>query len=182
MQRKFLEDLGLDKDNIDKVLNRYNQDLEKAKQPLIVERDGLKDQLKTAQDALKEFDGVDVKDLQGKIDSLNTELANKDKEYKDKIADMEFTSVLDSALSKSGAKNSKAVKALLDLDNLKTSKNQAEDIEEAINNVKSDNDYMFKSDEPIKNPVKNTGNTSIKPDSMSAIRSAMGLGEPKEND
>lgn len=124
---------------------------------------------------------MDVKDLQGKIDSLNTELANKDKEYKNKIADMEFTSVLDSALSKSGAKNSKAVKALLDLDNLKKSKNQAEDIEEAIKNVKSDNDYMFKSDEPIKNPVKNTGNTNIKPDSMSAIRSAMGLGEPKEN-
>lgn len=181
MQRKFLEDLGLDKDNIDKVLNQYNQDLEKAKQPLVVERDSLKDQLKTAQDALKEFDGVDVKDLQGKIDSLNTELANKNKEYKNKIADMEFTSVLDSALSKSGAKNSKAVKALLDLDNLKKSKNQAEDIEEAIKNVKSDNDYMFKSDEPIKNPVKNTGNTNIKPDSMSAIRSAMGLGEPKED-
>lgn len=100
MQRKFLEDLGLDKDNIDKVLNQYNQDLEKDKQPLVVERDSLKDQLKTAQDALKEFDGVDVKDLQGKIDSLNTELANKDKEYKNKIADMEFTSVLDSALSK----------------------------------------------------------------------------------
>lgn len=178
MQREFLEDLGLDKDNIDKVLNQYNQDLEKAKQPLIVERDSLKDQLKTA---LKEFDGVDVKDLQGKIDSLNTELANKDKEYKDKIADMEFTSVLDTALSKSGAKNSKAVKALLDLDNLKTSKNQAEDIEKAIKDVKTENDYMFKSDEPFKNPVKNTGNTNIKPDSMSAIRSAMGLGEPKED-
>ena len=167
MQRKFLEDLGLDKDNIDKVLNQYNQDLEKAKQPLIVERDSLKDQLKTAQDALKEFDGVDVKDLQGKIDNLNTELANKDKEYKDKIADMEFTSVLDTALSKSGAK--------------KTSKNQAEDIEKAIKDVKTENDYMFKSDEPFKNPVKNTGNTNIKPDSMSAIRSAMGLGEPKED-
>lgn len=41
MQRKFLEDLGL-KDNIDKVLNQYNQDLEKAKQPLIVERDSLR--------------------------------------------------------------------------------------------------------------------------------------------
>ena len=80
MQRKFLEDLGLDKDNIDKVLNQYKQDLEKAKQPLIVERDSLKDQLETAQDVLKEFDGVDVKDLQGKIDNLNTELANKDKE------------------------------------------------------------------------------------------------------
>lgn len=122
MQRKFLEDLGLDKDNIDKVLNQYNQDLEKAKQPLIVERDSLKDQLETAQDALKEFDGVDVKDLQGKIDSLNTELANKDKEYKDKIADMEFTSVLDTALSKVVQRTVKLLRLCLTLTTLKHQK------------------------------------------------------------
>ena len=36
MQRKFLEDLGLEKDNIEKVLIQYNQELEMAKQPLNV--------------------------------------------------------------------------------------------------------------------------------------------------
>ena len=58
---------------------------------------------------------------------------------------------------------------------------KGEDFDKAIKDVKTENDYMFKSDEPFKNPVKNTGNTNIKPESMSAIRSAMGLGEPKEN-
>lgn len=164
MQRKFLEDLGLEKEVIDKVLNQHGAELEKAKQTLTVERDSLKDQLKTAQDALKEFDGVNVQDMQGMIDKLNNDLKNKDTEYKDKIADMEFSSVLDSALSKSGAKNSKAVKALLDLDNLKTSKNQAEDIEKAINDIKTDNDYLFNSEEPFSNPVKDTGNPNFKPD------------------
>lgn len=181
MQRKFLEDLGLEKEVVDKVLNQHGAELEKAKQTLTIERDSLKDQLTTAQNALKEFDGIDVKDMQSKIENLNTELANKDKEYQNKIADMEFSSVLDNALSNSGAKNNKAVKALLDLDTLKSSKNQAEDIEKAIKDIKADNDYMFNSDEPIKNPVHPTGNTKIKPDSLSAIRAAMGLGEPKED-
>lgn len=65
----------------------------------------------------------------------------------------QINAVLDGAISKSGAKNTKAVKALLDLDALKTSKNQAEDITKALNEIKKDNDYMFTSDEPFQNPI-----------------------------
>ena len=49
------------------------------------------------------------------------------------------------------------LKALLDVEKLKASKNQAEDIKSAIENVKKDNDYLFESAEPIKNPVAPTG-------------------------
>lgn len=121
-------------------------------------RDNYKSQLETAQTALKKFEGVDVESLKGKIEKLNTDLKNKESEYQTKIADMEFNSVLDGAISKSGAKNAKAVKALLDLENLKTSKNQADDIKKALEQVKSENGYMFGSDEPFQNPVKDTGN------------------------
>ncbi len=124
-------------------------------------RDNYKSQLETAQNALKDFEGVDVKDLQGKIAALTSDLEKKETEYQNKIADMEFNSILDSAVTKSGAKNIKAVKALLDLDNLKQSKNQAEDITKALEEIKKDNDYMFGSDEPFKNPVyKTDGNGS----------------------
>lgn len=161
MQRKFLEDLGLEKEVIDKILNENGTDLEKTKAKLEAERDNYKSQLETAQNALKEFEGVDVKDLQDKITNLNNDLKSKETEYQQKIADMEFNSVLDNALSASGAKNTKAVKALLDLDTLKTSKNQEEDIKKALETVKSENDFMFTSNEPIKNPVKDTGNSKI---------------------
>lgn len=124
-------------------------------------RDTYKSQLKTAQNALKEFEGVDVKDLQDKIRDLNSDLAKKDTEYAQKIDDMEFNSVLDSAITSSGAKNSKAVKALLDIDSLKASKNQADDIKQALETVKTENDYMFESKEPIKNPVRETNNPDI---------------------
>lgn len=138
-------------------------------------RDNYKTQLETAQNALKEFEGVDVKDLQGKIENLNNDLKTKETEYQQKIADMEFNSVLDGAISKSGAKNTKAVKALLDLESLKTSKNQAEDITKALDEIKKDNDYMFKSDEPFQNPVYQTKTDGGKGDPMEAMRSAMGL-------
>lgn len=123
------------------------------------ERDNYKTQAETAQNALKEFEGVDVKDLQEKIKNLNTDLANKEADYQQKIADMEFNNVLDGAITKSGAKNATAIKALLDLEALKSSKNQAEDITKALEAVKSENDYMFASEEPINNPVKPTNGT-----------------------
>lgn len=132
-------------------------------------RDNYKNQLDTAQTALKEFEGVDVKELRGKIETLTNDLATKEKEYQDKIADMEFNAVLDSAITKSGARNAKAVKALLDLDSLKTSKNQADDITKALESVKSENDYMFSSNEPFQNPVKDTGNSQVKGKRMSLI-------------
>ncbi len=156
MQRKFLEDMGLEKDIIDKIMTENGADIEKTKTKLEAERDNYKEQLETAQNALKEFDGVDVKDLQGKIDTLNNDLKTKETEYQNKIADMEFNSILDGAISSIGAKNAKAVKALLDLDTLKSSKNQQEDIKAALDNVKSENDYLFSSQEPIKNPVAPT--------------------------
>ena len=150
---------GATDEQINAILDINSTDIGNAKKKVEVERDSYKSQLETAQNALKEFEGIDVKDLQDKIATLKTDLENKDTEYKNKIADMEFNSVLDNAITKSGAKNSKAVKALLDLDTLKTSKNQAEDITKALESVKTDNDFMFTSDEPFKNPVRETSNT-----------------------
>ena len=109
-------------------------------------RDNYKTQLETAQTALKEFEGVDVKDLQGRIDTLNKDLQNKETEYQNKIADMEFNAVLESAITKSGAKNPKAVRGLLNIDTLKASKNQAEDITKALEDIKNADGYMFGDD------------------------------------
>lgn len=157
MQRKFLEDLGLEKEIVDKIMSENGSDIEKAKARLETERDSYKEQLETAQNALKEFDGVDINEMRSKINQLTEDMAAKDAEHQAKIADMEFNSALDTALTASKARNSKAVKALLDLDKLKTSKNQAEDIRAALEAVKADNDYLFTSDEPIHNAVLGTG-------------------------
>ena len=175
MKTEDLKAQGLTDEQIAFVMAENDKDINREK----VKADGYKSQLETAQTALKEFEGVDVKELQGKIQALTSDLESKQTEYEAKIADMEFNSVLSSAISKSGAKNSKAVMALLDIDALKTSKNQADDISKALEQVKSENDYMFTSDEPIKNPVHNTGNSTITGSGSDIMRSVMGL--PPEN-
>lgn len=145
-------------------------------------RDNYKTQLETAQTSLKEFEGVDVKELQGKITTLQNDLATKEKEHQDKLADIEFNSVLDSSITSSKAKNAKAVKALLDLEALKTSKNQAEDIKTALENIKKDNDFLFDSEEPINNSVKHTGNPNTGGGEFDKMRAAMGLPPEKKGE
>lgn len=142
-------------------------------------RDSYKSQLDTATTTLKEFEGVDVKELQGKITKLNEQLETQKTDFEKQIAENEFNSLIDSALTKGGAKNAKAVKALLDLDVLRESKNQGEDISAAISKIKEENDYLFVSNEPLDNG-KIVGQTNGKtPKSLDDI-SKMSYDEYKE--
>lgn len=65
---------GATDEQINAVLDINSSDIGKAKQKLEVERDSYKTQLETAQTALKEFEGVDVGELKGKIAQLTADL------------------------------------------------------------------------------------------------------------
>lgn len=156
MQRKFLEDLGLEKDVVDKIMTENGADINKTKEGLNTQITELTEQLNTAKDTLKGFEGVDVKDLQGKIVQLTTDLATKDTEYQQKMADRDFSDLLKTAISTAGGKSDKAVMAMLDIDNLKASKNQEADIKAAIEACQKDNGYLFGTQEPFQNPTAPT--------------------------
>ncbi len=129
----------------------------------------LQSQLDTTKETLKSFEGVDVKELQGKVTTLTETLAKKDTEYQGKIADMEFNSLIESAIGTAKGKNAKAIKALLDVETLKTSKNQAEDIKQAIISAQKENPYLFGED---KNPPPGNGEQS-KPSGADTLSNAI---------
>ena len=136
-------------------------EFDKVKNRLEVERDNYKDSLETAQNALQSNLMVWIsRSLMVRSHNSLPIWKKKDSEYQTKIADMEFNSVLDSAISASGARNSKAVEALLEIEALKGSKNQEDDIKKAIEAVKTENDFLFGADEPINNVVIGAGNSN----------------------
>ena len=89
-------------------------------------------QLETTKEALKKFDGVDAAALNQKIKDLETDLANKDADYQKQIADRDFNDLLKESIATAKGRNAKAIMALLDVDTLKTSKNQKEDVAAAL--------------------------------------------------
>lgn len=139
MKRKFLEDMGLTKEQVDSIMNENGNDIEAIKQ----ERDAYKGQLDTAQATLKSFEGINITELQNKVSTLTNDLAIKDAEYQKKLSDRDFNDLLKTTAEGFKPRNLKAVMPFLDIEKLKGSKNQEADIKAAIEDVKKDNAYLF---------------------------------------
>lgn len=134
----------------------------------------------TLTESLDKFKDVNVEELNNTIATLKTDLANKDQELKDKIADRDFNDLLKDSIASVKGRNAKAITALLDLDELKASKNQKEDIAAALKTLSEaeDSKMLFGEPEPNVlgkgNPigiVTKGGNAG----GDAAMRAAMGL-------
>ena len=145
----------------------------------------LTEQLNSTKEALKKFDGVDAEGLKKQIEDLEAELNNKDKEYQSQIADRDFQDMLKESIATAKGKNAKAITALLDVESLKGSKNQKEDIAAALKALAEaeDSKMLFGEADPEVvgqgDPigiVKKSSNQS----SDSAMRAVMGLPPLKE--
>ena len=178
MKREDLTAKGLTTEQIDFVMAEYGKEIN----PLKAERDSYKNQLDTAQASLKAMEGIDAAALQTKVTNLTAQLQGKDTEIAKIKADYEFDASVKEAIRKASGRNAKAIMALLDTDTLKASKNQAQDIETAIADLKKENDYLFQQPSTIPRVVSST--TGINNDAQTkkeqaneALRSLLGKGE-----
>lgn len=115
------------------------------------------EKLKTAEEKvttltenLDKFKDVNVDELNNTITTLKTDLANKDKELTDKLAERDFNDLVKESIASVHGRNPKAITALLDIDTLKASKNQKEDIAAALKTLTEaeDSKMLFGEAEP----------------------------------
>lgn len=131
MKRKFLEDLGLSKEVIDKIMDENGKDIEAAKGELDTEKnkvselakevDGYKGQIKERDKQLEEIkkSSGDNEALKKQIESLEEANKQAKKEHEAEIIRLKIDSAVTSALTSANAKNITAVKALLNLQDVK---------------------------------------------------------------
>lgn len=91
----------------------------------------------------------DIRKKAGEVEGLNTvindlkqNLEKKDKE----IADREFNYSLDTALKDAKCKNTKALKALLDMEGIKYQEGKFEGLEKQLEGLKESDSYLFDLD------------------------------------
>ena len=100
--------------------------------------------LKTTQEKLKEFEGVDTKALNDEIEKLKQTITDNESSYKAKIEERDFNDLIEKAIAGKKGVNAKAIMALLDIEALKASKNQAQDIETQLDALaKAENSKML---------------------------------------
>lgn len=178
MTRKFLEDMGLEKEQVDKILDENSNDIGKAKQDydtLKKEHETTKNQL---QEANKTIDGFkDYEQIKGQVEEYKTKYEASEAEKVKIQQDYEFNGKLEAAAKKHGARALKAVKPYLDMDTLRNSKNQDTDIDEAFKTLKEGEEsaFLFGSGEPINNAVGPTTPGGGGDSTLAAMRAAAGL-------
>lgn len=156
-------------------------DYEKQKDKLTASED----KVKTLTESLDKFKDVDADKLNSEIADLKKQLEEKDKSYASQLADRDFDDLVKDAITEAKGRNPKAIKALLDVEALKASKNQKEDVAAALKKLAEaeDSKMLFGEDQPA--PVgkvgaigKVTGGTSGDA-FLDSIRAAAGLSTQK---
>lgn len=137
--------------------------------------------LRDTQEKLKAFDGVDAEALNGEIAKLKGDLEQRDKDYQAQIADRDFQDMLKEAIASANGRNATAITACLDVETLKASKNQKEDIAAALKALSEREDckMLFGEPEPDVigggNPIGTVTKSGSQTGATDAMRSIMGL-------
>ena len=130
---------GITDEQLNWIMQENGADINREKSAataLQTQLDNANAQLKTAQDGLKAFDGVDVAGLQEQVTKLKADM-------KAQAEGFAFDNALDTAILGRKGRSVKAVRALLDLDALKGSADRSTDIAKALDEAAKANPWAF---------------------------------------
>jgi hypothetical protein len=166
MKRKFLEDLGLEKEAIDKIMAEHGKSIEKYKDDLAVketENNTLREQLSLANDEIEGFKKLNIEEIQKAADDYKKKFEEAEKKAKADMEKIQFDHALEKALTDAKAKNAKAVAALLDFETIKLKDGKLVGLKEQLEAIQKDNDYLF----DLEDTEGNSGDT--KPNFLGGI-------------
>lgn len=148
MKRKFLEDLGLEADAIEKIMIESGKDTTalKAKVDDLTEQLNVKDTtISEKNNKIAELEKVDVEAIKtAEYERGKTEGSKEIEVFKKQNA-------LDKALSKYKAKDTSILSKMLDMEKVKYNDKFeiVEGLEDQINSIKESHDYLFDNDNPL---------------------------------
>ena len=108
------------------------------------------------------YKDVDIDALRADAEKYKAEAAQARKDADERVAAVQFDARLDGAIGKRRGRSPKAIKALLDMDALRGSKNQDQDIDAALDALQKDSGYLF---EPVETPppyAAGTGTAAVR--------------------
>lgn len=148
MKRKFLEDLGLEADVVEKIMTEAGKDVTslKARVDDLTEQINVKDTtISEKNNKIAELEKVDVEAIKtAEYERGKTEGSKEIEVFKKQNA-------LDKALSKYKAKDTSILSKMLDMEKVKYNDKFeiVEGLENQINSIKESHDYLFNSDNPL---------------------------------
>ena len=131
-------------------------------------------QLAEANKAIEGFKALDVEGIKKAADDWKAKAEQAEKDATEKIAAVKFDAQLDSAILAKKGRSAKAIKALLDTEALRGSKDLDKDLTAALDGLAKESGYLFEGE----TPPPYAGGTGTNPPAGgqdAALRAAMGL-------
>ncbi|MCD7817850.1 MAG: phage scaffolding protein [Lachnospiraceae bacterium] len=175
MKRKELEEMGLTKEQVDKIMKDNGEDIENAKSSLQTEIKSLQTQVSerdTQLESLKKSAG-DNEALTKQIAELQAANTKAAEAHEAEMNQLKLDVAVEKALTGANTKNVKAVKALLDLDDAKFDRDgNIKGLQEQIEKLSAaeDTKFLFDAKEPPKTQFKGfqPGTSTTVPNSKQA--------------
>ena len=163
MKRKFLEDLGLEADVVEKIMIESGKDTTalKAKVDELTEQINVKETtISEKNNKIAELEKVDVEAIK------NAEYERGKQECSKEIEVFKKQNALDKALQGYKAKDTSILNKMLDMEKVKFNDKYeiVEGLEEQITPLKESHDYLFENENPLPTftgNIKQPGNTQI---------------------
>ncbi|MDU3018593.1 MAG: phage scaffolding protein [Clostridium perfringens] len=123
MKRKFLEDLGLEKEVIDKIMAENGSDIEAEKAKTVevtTKLESANSQLKEANNTITNLkkNNSNNEELQAKVKEYENTIKTQKTEYETKVRNLTLDSAINNALTKAKAKHSDLLASKFDRDKL----------------------------------------------------------------
>ena len=150
MTREELKALGLTDEQIEKVSEDYGKNYV-TKLQFNKKNDALKqaeeslEAMQSDMDSLKKTN-ADNAELTKQIDEMKAAQVKRDEEYTAQIHKMEVDGIVERTLMTFKAKNGKAVRALLDLEDVKLKDGTIKGLDDQLTKLKESDPYLFESE------------------------------------
>ena len=177
MTRKELEALGLEKEQIDKimdmngkVINTYKKEVE----DLTEQFTKVKEELETKKEVIPELEEKSSasEDLTKQLEELKSQFESYKQESQTKEQQLKLQRALDLSIAKSGTVDEVALKAHLKLDDLELNEEgKLDGIDEQLEKLKEERSYLFESKLNNGLPI----NKKVEPTQDEEIKKAMGI-------
>ena len=161
MKRKFLEDLGLEADVIEKIMIESGKDTTSLKAKV----DDLTEQLNVKETTITEKNNKIAELEKVDVEAIKTAEYERGKaEGSKEIEEFKKQNALEKALTNYKAKDTSIINKMLDMEKVKFNDKYeiTEGLEEQINALKESHDYLFESDKPLPSFSASTPGTENK--------------------
>lgn len=145
----------------EKIEERYNK--------LKEQKSALDEQIKAANATIEDLkkNNTDNETLQTKVGEYETKVS----EYEKQIQDMQFNYAVDGALKGANVRNTKAIKALLNMENVKLDGENILGLTEQLETLKKSDSYLFETTVTGNEPTD--GKSDPTPQDVTDLRSAL---------